>query len=109
MELRQGPIAKRQSRQPFDHCVAIYLKLLVRKGVAGQRVHREQRAEHPAVGEGSRSRKACSFSRMVSGVSSSASKRAASDSMALAHAGIGAGLDGLYLFFGRRRRVEQYA
>jgi hypothetical protein len=36
MELRQAPIAKRQFRQPFDHCVAIYLKLLVRKGVAGQ-------------------------------------------------------------------------
>src|SRR5260370_6363622 len=45
MELRQAPIAKRQSRQPFDRCVAIYLKLLVRKGVAGQSVHREQRAE----------------------------------------------------------------
>jgi hypothetical protein len=35
-----------QLRQPLKHGVAIYFKLLVGQSIAGQRVQREQGAEH---------------------------------------------------------------
>ena len=49
MELCQVPIAQGQSRKPFDHGVANHFELAIGQGIAGQRFHREQGAEHLAV------------------------------------------------------------